>query len=739
MRFPPAPLTGAVLAALILPAASPLARGETPAKTLPLPGEVFAVAGRTAFVIPPREDARAPSPTPWVWYAPILPKLPGEEERWMFERFTAAGIAIAGIDVGESYGSPEGRRLYTAFHDELTRRRGFSPKPVLLGRSRGGLMTLSWAAEHPDRVAGFAGIYPVCNLSSYPGIAKAAPAYGLTAEALQSRLAEYNPIDRLAGLARARVPLFAIHGDVDRVVPLEANSGELERRYRSLGGPMTLQVPAGQGHNMWPGFFQCPELVDFVLRHARPAPAPAATPAPAAGRLVAVVAPAATLVEREGITGAGAVVVAGEGAARRLIAHYPSHPDDFGGSVGTGTAFSGDGGGTWTAGSDDWPLPGLVDLWQDRLRNGDLIAFGLRWAPDPARRGEITPAEVPPDAYPFGLSRDGGHTWEIGTATLAYPAEIGVIARPLFHLFEDASGALHMPAYAWGRHGNRALLLRSEDRGRSWRMRSSIATAAALVQAGATVTTPWLETSVLPVADGSWLAVIRTGSSAGAGLMMARSRDQGRTWSAPGPVLAGPGRRPVAGKLPTLQRLPDGPLLLLTAHTKNHCRLYLSPDGSGQTWDQGIVLTSQSGGNAGITVTGPDSVLVTSPANRRIDAWRVTFRPDPGPPSPAVAAPAAVTVSGTEARVRWTPPADPSPAVRYRVTPVLLAPPPGNPDLEILPYAPVETPDAATADLVLGRKLAPGARYRVEVSTVDRGGRLSPPALSAEFTAGAAP
>jgi hypothetical protein len=58
-------------------------------------------------------------PIPWVWYAPTLPGLPGTEEKWMFERFTAAGIAIAGIDVGESYGSPDGCALYSAFYDEL--------------------------------------------------------------------------------------------------------------------------------------------------------------------------------------------------------------------------------------------------------------------------------------------------------------------------------------------------------------------------------------------------------------------------------------------------------------------------------------------------------------------------------------------------------------------------------------------------------------------------------------------
>ena len=186
----------------------------------------------------------------------------------MFEHFADAGIAVAGIDVGESYGSPDGRSLYTAFYKELTKNHGFAPRAVLLGRSRGGLMTLSWAAENPDKVAAFAGIYPVCNVASYPGVTNACSAYHMTAKELSSHLCEHNPLDRLAPLAKAAVPLFAIHGDHDDVVPLEANSGEMRKRYESLGGKMQLIVPTGQGHNMWPGFFQCQELVDFVVTHA---------------------------------------------------------------------------------------------------------------------------------------------------------------------------------------------------------------------------------------------------------------------------------------------------------------------------------------------------------------------------------------------------------------------------------------------------------------------------------------
>ena len=146
-----------------------------------------------------------------------LCRLPAVEEKWMFERFLEAGIAVAGVDVGESYGSPKGRAHFTALYRELVERRGFSRKPCLLARSRGGLMLYNWAAEHPDSVGCIAGIYPVCNIRSWPGLDKACGAYGLSAAQLEEKLTQHNPIDRLAPLAEAGVPIFHIHGDSDRL------------------------------------------------------------------------------------------------------------------------------------------------------------------------------------------------------------------------------------------------------------------------------------------------------------------------------------------------------------------------------------------------------------------------------------------------------------------------------------------------------------------------------------------
>jgi len=235
-------------------------------KRLPMKGEVFAIEDRPAFLILPVKSKEGP--IPWVWYAPTLRGLPGGAEKWMFERFLKAGIAIAGVDVGESYGNPKGRALYSALHEHLVTKRGLAKQACLLARSRGGLMLYCWAAENPDKVRCITGIYPVCNIASYPGLKRACGAYGLTVEELETELAKHNPIDRLAPLAKAKVPIFHIHGDKDGTVPLDQNSAIIKERYDKLGGPMTLEVVPGQGHNMWSGWFQSQNLVDFLIKHA---------------------------------------------------------------------------------------------------------------------------------------------------------------------------------------------------------------------------------------------------------------------------------------------------------------------------------------------------------------------------------------------------------------------------------------------------------------------------------------
>ncbi len=243
---------------------------SAPIKKLILPGEAFLVQDRPAFVLLPPEKEHL-TPQPWIMYAPTLAGYPDKHEKWMHEQFLAAGVAVAGIDIGESYGSPRGRKLFTALYEELTKKRGFANRPCLLGRSRGGLWVTSWACDHPEQVAGIAGIYPVFDLRTYPGVAKAAPAYGLKADELEARLSENNPIERVSLLAKPKVPVFIIHGDDDKIVPIKENSAELAARYEAAGAKdaVTLLVAKGQGHSFWEGFFRCPELIEFAIARAR--------------------------------------------------------------------------------------------------------------------------------------------------------------------------------------------------------------------------------------------------------------------------------------------------------------------------------------------------------------------------------------------------------------------------------------------------------------------------------------
>ena len=247
-----------------------LAGAAEPTKILVVPGEVFTVEGKTAFVFTPAAADVPSGPKPWILYGPTLPAYPDEAETWMHERFTAAGVAVAGIDTGESYGNPAGVRAMEALHAEMVRR-GYATKPAFLGRSRGGLWASSWAIAHPELTAGVGGIYPVYDWRTYPGINEAAPAYGLSPEDLAARASELCPIERIDVAAKAGVPFWIIHGDGDQLVPLEPNSARLKSRYEAAGRGdlVTLVVAKGQGHSMWEGFFRCQELVDFLIERAR--------------------------------------------------------------------------------------------------------------------------------------------------------------------------------------------------------------------------------------------------------------------------------------------------------------------------------------------------------------------------------------------------------------------------------------------------------------------------------------
>lgn len=232
---------------------------------LPKKAETFEVGGHKAVVY------AAPKPAegkPWLWYAPTLNGGVSLAGRPMyFAAFMKAGISIAGFDLGEVRGSPASTAKFTLFYNEMVKR-GYSAKPILLGQSRGGMMTLAWAFRNPDKIKAWVGIYPVCNLASWP-LKNSKPQtladFAMSEEDLVARLKEFNPIDNLAGLAANKVPMFAVHGDNDVVVPYDLNTKLLKERYDAAGGSFSVKIVPGEGHKVGPSFFECGELVDFVL------------------------------------------------------------------------------------------------------------------------------------------------------------------------------------------------------------------------------------------------------------------------------------------------------------------------------------------------------------------------------------------------------------------------------------------------------------------------------------------
>ena len=232
-------------------------------------GKSFKIDGRPAFLMQPTLPSQSTTGKPWIFYGPTLPAYPDQTESWMHQKFLDAGVAVAGIDLGEAYGSPHSMRYFDALYEHMESL-GYRSRPALLGRSRGGLWVTRMAIEHPEKVAGIGGIYPVFDYTSYPGVDRAASVYGVQADELQARQAEFNPIERADVLAKAKIPVFIIHGTDDQVVPLEKNSGALQKVYQDHSQAdliEILEIP-GQGHNLWPGFFQCQELIDFLIDKA---------------------------------------------------------------------------------------------------------------------------------------------------------------------------------------------------------------------------------------------------------------------------------------------------------------------------------------------------------------------------------------------------------------------------------------------------------------------------------------
>ncbi len=252
--------------------------GESQNHNAPFPGKRsdwngferydFAIDGIIVTAICPKQ--RLPG-KPWAWKGEFLDAFPGTEIALL-----GRGFYIVYVAIPDMLGCPEAVQGWNTCYQELTSKYGLARKAALIGLSRGGLYCYNWAAANPDKVACIYGDAPVCDFKSWPGgkgkgqgsardwqLVMERYHFKTEAEALAY---DKNPVDNLAPLAKAGIPLLHVYGDADDVVPWEENTGKLAERYRQLGGGITLISKPGVGHHPH-GLTDPTPIVDFIIKH----------------------------------------------------------------------------------------------------------------------------------------------------------------------------------------------------------------------------------------------------------------------------------------------------------------------------------------------------------------------------------------------------------------------------------------------------------------------------------------
>jgi len=240
----------------------------------------FEVDGKPVLVVAPEQPATG---RPWVWHGEFFGHKPAPDIALL-----KRGFHVVYMRVPNMLGAPKAVAHWNAFYEDLTDKYRFAKKVALVGLSRGGLYCYNWAAANPDKVACIYGDAPVCDFKSWPGgkgNGKGSPrdwqlvleCYGFENEAEAIAYGK-NPVDNLAPLAAAKVPLLHVYGDADKVVPWDENTGLIAERYRKLGGSITLIAKPGVGHHPH-GLDDPTPIVEFIAQHAAVVPPGSAKPA----------------------------------------------------------------------------------------------------------------------------------------------------------------------------------------------------------------------------------------------------------------------------------------------------------------------------------------------------------------------------------------------------------------------------------------------------------------------------
>lgn len=228
----------------------------------------FHVQGRDAILVVPQ---KARPGNPWIWRPAFFDAFPSVDKALLAE-----GFHVAYYDLTHLYGSPRAMSLGHDFYQYMTTEQRLSKKVTMEGFSRGGLCSLNWATKYPECVACLYLDAPVCDVLTWPGRGTGTEGGRLWNDLLkewniEDNGMEYFPgnpinIENLKPIAEAGIPIFAVCGGSDKVVPYDKNMEIVRSRFIALGGSVEVIVKPGVDHH--PHSLENPEpVVDFVIRN----------------------------------------------------------------------------------------------------------------------------------------------------------------------------------------------------------------------------------------------------------------------------------------------------------------------------------------------------------------------------------------------------------------------------------------------------------------------------------------
>jgi pimeloyl-ACP methyl ester carboxylesterase len=190
------------------------------------------------------------------------------------------GFHIGYVEVLDLLGSDAALDVMDLFYAHVRARWQLAPKMALEPCSRGGLAAYRYAARHPDRVACIYGDVPVMDFKSWPlkwpqdkptEWPKILSSYGFKNDA-EAMSYQGNPIDQLAPIAKAKIPIRHVICLNDQVVPPEQNTLEAKRRLEALGSTIEV-VSVRESGEFWGHHFPYPDIhgsVRFIIKNSSP-------------------------------------------------------------------------------------------------------------------------------------------------------------------------------------------------------------------------------------------------------------------------------------------------------------------------------------------------------------------------------------------------------------------------------------------------------------------------------------